>query len=156
MENFGELLARAAGLAFVIELVIAIVLVLFSYWLEYTLRKPTGTFTLGSAWIKKYHRIYGLTEKKNLDTFDSTAVSCVSTFLILFTLMTGYFFTGAFVYGAIVISSVLTIVFAPRFVTDICKSLKYNRKTGDSDRINKLEKEQLAISKELVSLKESK
>lgn len=36
---------------------------------------------------------------------------------------------------------VMTIVFAPRFIIDLCRGLKFNNKTGDLEKINDLQKQ---------------
>lgn len=38
------------------------------------------------------------------------------------------------------ILSILVIIFAPRFIIDVCRGLKYNAKTGELERIKELER----------------
>jgi len=133
--NFVQLLLTTLGVAFIIESVTPILLCILSGWLEFTLRKNSNTYELGSWWVHKYHGIWGA--DKGYDKEDWT-LSLFTTFILLAVPATGYFFTGVAILTVIGISIVLGTIFAPRFVLDIIKSLKYNGKTGESESIEEL------------------
>tara|TARA_R110000787_G_scaffold90842_4_gene191633 strand:+ start:1002 stop:1451 length:450 start_codon:yes stop_codon:yes gene_type:complete len=133
--NFGQLIFTTLGVAFIIESVTPILLCTLSGWLEFTLRKQSNTYELGSWWVHKYHGIWGADKDHGpVDWF----LSLFTTFILLSVPATGYFFTGEAIITVIGISIVLGIIFAPRFVLDIIKSLKYNGRTGESESIEEL------------------
>lgn len=41
----------------------------------------------------------------------------------------------------VVIFAILTVIFAPRFIIDLCRGLKFNNKTGNLDKIEALQKQ---------------
>lgn len=44
-------------------------------------------------------------------------------------------------HSVITVGVILSTIFVPRWVLDISKSVTYNRKTGNAERIDKLERE---------------
>ena len=133
--NFGQLILLIIGVTLAIEAVTPIFLAILSSWLEFTLRKKENTYELGSWWVHKYHGIWNAREEHDpSDWF----LSVFSTFILLAVPAIGYFFTGGAIITVIGISIVLGIIFAPRFVLDIIKSLKYNGNTGESESIEEL------------------
>lgn len=48
---------------------------------------------------------------------------------------------GAFYPVLLIVVLTLLIIFAPRFIIDICRGLKFNNKTGDLDKIESLQKQ---------------
>lgn len=133
--SFIELLFITAGITFLIEAVTPIFLAILSVWLEFTLRKRENTYELASWWVHKYHGIWKATVTYHPEDW---FLSVFTTFLLLAVPAIGYFFTGEAIITVVGIAAVLGIVFAPRFVLDIIKSLKYNGKTGESESIEEL------------------
>ena len=41
----------------------------------------------------------------------------------------------------VIIFTILTVIFAPRFIIDLCRGLKFNSKTGNLDKIEALQKQ---------------
>ena len=41
----------------------------------------------------------------------------------------------------VIIFAILTVIFAPRFIIDLCRGLKFNNKTGNLDKIEALQKQ---------------
>jgi hypothetical protein len=91
-------------------------------------------------WQKEYIDAYnGYTEDDEMFAFGIW----LTTFCIYSAIAAGFYRLYE-IYGIVGISTLcigVVLLIAPRYILDVCKSLKYNTKTRDSDRLVKLEKQ---------------
>tara|TARA_Y100000034_G_C6567228_1_gene245697 strand:+ start:79 stop:450 length:372 start_codon:yes stop_codon:yes gene_type:complete len=93
------------------------------------------------VWVRlgEYPLIDKYMKRKNLDYFWLGILLMVAT---VYTFVGGaLLYKYEFLHIALfAILSVIAIMFAPRFIIDVCRGLKYNAKTGELERLKELEK----------------
>lgn len=89
--------------------------------------------------LEKYPLIDKLVSHKDLDysLFGLLLLlaSMICSVIVLISYLSGVLHIVVFA-----ILSISVIIFAPRFIIDVCRGLKYNAKTGELERLKELEK----------------
>lgn len=133
-------------LTFLIEWVLPIILLLVGKLIKFWLRKDKDFY-----WHKMvFYKYPSLYYKKDYTCFENTdgdqgvfslIVAPFITYLIFFICFALYFATGTVLYTAAYLIGLALFIFGPRFVIDMIKALKYNKNTGDLERIDQLQRE---------------
>ena len=139
-------------LCWLINAVLPVILWLSSYLVAYWKRLHLNTYSWAYNYQeKKYNRLFRRFE-------DADAVG---TF-IFFDLVIGVVILKALIHiteadylfpVTLVLGGIVGLIFIPRFIFDVCKTLKYKPKTGESETIEKL-KEDVRLLKQQVDNKQ--
>jgi len=137
-------------LCWLINVVLPVVLWLSSGLVAYWKRLPLETY----SWAYNYQeRKY----KRLFSTFNE--LDAVGTF-IFFDLVIGMIVLGALIRITevgylfpitLILGGIVGLIFIPRFVFDVCKTLRYKPKTGESETIEKLKEDVKTLQERLDS-----
>lgn len=135
-------------LCWLINVALPAILWLSSGLVAYWKRLPSNTYSWAYNYQeKKYKRLFSNFHKEDaigcfifLDLFFGTVILNV----LIHITEAGHLFPVILILGGIV-----GLIFIPRFIFDVCKTLKYKPKTGESETIEKL-KEDVRFLKQQV------
>ncbi len=107
-------------------------------WASFTFRKD-----MTDLFIKIQKFKWGFTQRHNFGITDAVFSSILAEGIVGFlVMMTLGLLTTKIGFGWVAcVAIILSAVYIPRFIVDITKSLAYNRKTGEAERLDKLQKE---------------
>lgn len=141
--NFGQIVFATLLYCVAINIILQGILYLLSIWVNFTFRRKDVKLASNHANFF-YSKVC-----KDEDAWNGFWFNAAVLFLASVVTQSAILYTSTFVIFMIVVCIILSFTFLPRLLVDFCKGLKYNKTTGEVDRIKELEKQ-------VKELKESK
>lgn len=148
--NFGQIILATLWCCVAFSSILQGVLCLLSTWVNFTFRREDAKYSVKYANFL-YSRVFD-----DKDMFYGFCMNVVVLFLLAIMVQSAILYTSTFVIFVIGAGIILSFTFLPRLLVDFCKGLKYNKTTGEVDRIKELEKQGEALAKQIKELKENK
>jgi len=148
LNSLESIILGGLALCWLINLLLPAVLWLSGIWLSFCKRLPLDNYKWAYKYQElKYKRIISTFTKGNALGFYILFDLAISLMVMVgVTSLTAHGYLLPLVVTVVVIAGLL---FIPRFIFDVCKTLKYKPKTGESETIEKLKEDVRTLQERL-------